>query len=362
MDLLWDASLQLHESSTDVYKFLGSAKYEPVLQAIYAGLGIPQGITGGDSGMVKSALSLKTLMERLEYARNILIEFWEREFFLLQQAFGDRQPAKLRSDMMNLSDEAAANMIWVQLYDRNIITTETMREKFGLLPEVETQRQTRETKAVENGQAPGKIGPFTEAQVNPGQMVKTAMTQGLLAPSEAGVASKPKKKGDKSLLDHQERMADKAAKKAEETTTQKGQPGQGRPKGKPDQTKRKTRTPKVAARVQMQARETQKLIAEVVTPLFLQRCSKKNIRVLSANEYEELEHTKFNLLCSGVECSKEAILEAFESNIPKIPEAFDTLGTLTSQVFGDRPTRPTVEELRELHILTFVELNEDTNG
>lgn len=299
IDLIWDASLKLSETSSDVYRFLGDQKYEPVLRAIYAGLGIPQSMVGGDAGgMTSNALSLKTLIERLQYVRNLLIDFWEREFYLLQRAFGDRQPARLRFEMMTLSDEAAEKMIWVQLYDRNVVTTETMREKFGLLNDVEESRLRREYRRADAGDSPAKIGPFTEAQPHPDQLAKAAMQQGSIAPTQAGVKLKPKAKGDRSMLDrqddlqreqmdnqqelaerelevkqqqgedvhrqklqqnddlHQQKIAQKDAehKAALPIKTkaladkmkakQKGQPGQGRPANSKDSVPRKKRTPK----------------------------------------------------------------------------------------------------------------------
>lgn len=378
MDLVWDASLKLTESSSDVYKFLGSAKYEPVLQAIYAGLGIPQSLTGGEAGgMTNNALSLKTLIERLQYARSILIEFWEREFSLLQRAFGDRQPAKLRFDMMTLSDEASEKMIWVQLYDRNLVTTETMREKFGLLPDVEIQRQRREYKDVENGKSPSKIGPFTEAQPHPDQLSKAAMTQGLIAPSEAGVVTKPKKKGDKSALDRQEALQkqqmendqklaeqqqeiknqqsddlhkqklkqkdDIHKKKLKETTVKpKGQPGQGRPQGKKDETKRKQRTPKVSA--QVMARELYREVSESLTSQYLDRCNKKNLRSLTTAQSKEFEVVKFNAMLLGESFDFEAVIPT---------EAESLIDDLVHESYGCRNKLPTTDEMREMYISAY---------
>ena len=41
MELVWGPELTFSESSSDVYKFLGSEKYSAVLNSIYAGLGVP---------------------------------------------------------------------------------------------------------------------------------------------------------------------------------------------------------------------------------------------------------------------------------------------------------------------------------
>jgi hypothetical protein len=69
MDMVWGPELKFTESQSQVYRFLGSEKYQPVLTSIYAGLGIPPTLTGASSGggYTNNYVSLKTLIERLEY-------------------------------------------------------------------------------------------------------------------------------------------------------------------------------------------------------------------------------------------------------------------------------------------------------
>lgn len=67
MDLVWGPELNFQESNSQVFRFLGSEKYGPVLSSIYAGLGIPPTLTGssGSSGgsFTNNFVSLKTLIE-----------------------------------------------------------------------------------------------------------------------------------------------------------------------------------------------------------------------------------------------------------------------------------------------------------
>ena len=65
MDLVWGPELKFTESSTQVFRFLGKEKYEPVLTNIYAGLGIPPTLTGmanTGGGFTNNFISLKTLV------------------------------------------------------------------------------------------------------------------------------------------------------------------------------------------------------------------------------------------------------------------------------------------------------------
>ena len=117
MDLVWGPELDFKESNSQVFKFLGSQKYEPVLNSIYAGLGIPPtltGLAGNGGGFTNNFISLKTLVERLEYGRNVLLGFWNKEIEIVQRAMGFRFPARVHFDQMVLSDEAAEKNLLIQ--------------------------------------------------------------------------------------------------------------------------------------------------------------------------------------------------------------------------------------------------------
>ena len=91
MDLVWGPELQFTESQSQVYKFLGAEKYQPVLTSIYAGLGIPPTLTGASGsggGYTNNYVSLKTLIERLEYGRQVLSKFWLQEIEYVRRAMG----------------------------------------------------------------------------------------------------------------------------------------------------------------------------------------------------------------------------------------------------------------------------------
>ena len=147
MDLVWGPELDFKESQSQVYKFLGSEKYQPVLTSIYAGLGIPPTLTGAagsSGGYSNNYVSLKTLIERLEYGRQVLTQFWMKEIEIVQKAMGFRFPAQIRFDSIILSDEAAAKQLLINLADRDIISHETILERFGEMPEIEKIRIRRE--------------------------------------------------------------------------------------------------------------------------------------------------------------------------------------------------------------------------
>jgi len=291
MDLIWGPDLKFTESNTNVHNFLGQAKYEPTLMAIYSGLGIPPTLTGtfGAAGTTNNFISLKTLTQRLQYGRNILIEFWNQEIAIVQQAMGFRFPAKVEFDIDNLGDEIQEKALLVQLADRNLISDELLQQRFKHDPEMERIRLNREHKDRQGDYMVPKSGPFHSPEFDK-ELKKVALQLGIVTPSEVGLELEPKKEGEKTALDIKgDQMAEK----------QKGIPGQGRPKNSNDKTKRKTKTfkPKIKAKsMELWATEAQQAISAEINPILLEHYGKSTLRALTDEEFNDLEDIKFSVL------------------------------------------------------------------
>lgn len=300
MDLIWGPDIELLQSNTNVHQFLGQEKYVPHLNAIYAGLGIPPTLTGtfGAAGTTNNFISLKTLTQRLQYGRDVLVEFWEKEIALIQEAMGFKYPAKIEFDRMDLSNEDTEKALLVQLADRNLISDELLQTKFGIDPDMEKVRLNREHKDRKGSRMVNKAGPWFDPQFE-NSLKKIALQTGLVAPSQVGLDLNKKKNGEKSGLDIKS-----------ETTQQKqptpnnnlsGVPEQGRPKLSKDKEKRQTKTfsPRTGAKLSLWAYSAQDRINDLVNPIILSFYNKKNVRSLSSSEYSSLEDIKnyvfFNL-------------------------------------------------------------------
>lgn len=281
MELVWGPDLKYTESNSQVYKFLGSEKYQSVLNSIYAGLGVPPTLTGMASsggGFTNNFISLKTLVERLQYGRDQLTKFWAKELELVRRAMGFRKPAHIIYDQMSLSDEAAEKNLLIQLADRSIISHETILDRFKEIPAVEKVRLNRENKDRDKDKLPDKVGPFHP----------------------------PTEKDD---LPENEN---------------------GRPKFSKDEEPRKKRvekpknTPGVADLI-VWANKSFDLISDVTNKAFLSVSNKKNMRQLTKAEVGSLETLKVDILtnlpvmCENVDASY--ISEIVKSN-KKTPKQF----------------------------------------
>lgn len=296
MELVWGPELSFQESSTDVHKFLGSEKYTSVLNAIYAGLGVPPtltGMAGNGGGFTNNFISLKTLVERLQYGRDRLVKFWEKELEIVRKAMGFRYKAHIQFDQMTLSDEASEKNLLIQLADRDIISHETLLERFKEIPQIENIRIKREL-SKRDTVGPEKAGPFH--------------------PPPPPEKSEPNPTKDDPAPD-------------DKTTDIEVQGG--RPLFKQDDGPRKKRVEKPRSKPSVAecfvyAEESWSKISEVVTKAFLEVNQKKNMRQLTKAQFADLEKLKLDIFTNfdiGDDVSEASIYKSLKNNV-KTPQKF----------------------------------------
>ena len=336
MDLVWGPEIDFKESSTQVYRFLGSEKYQPVLTNIYAGLGVPPTLTGlgggQGGGFTNNFISLKVLVERLEYGRNALISFWRDEIEIVQKAMGFRFPARVHFDQMVLSDEAAEKNLLIQLVDRDLVSGETVQERFGEIPEIERIRIKREARERQNEFSPQKSGPYHNPERRH-DLEKIALQKDLLGPEDVGLIpcgetgdhpfTKPGDRRDNVQIEKKKEEQENKREQREQNKFEQqqkfqptGRPEDGRPKNARDKEKRKQKVvkPRVAAdsdfiNMTLWATEAQRVISDILNPALLDHYGKKNLRGLTKEETIQLEDVKLSVLAN---------LEPYSSITPEV--------------------------------------------
>lgn len=298
MDLVWGPDIELLESKTSVHQFLGEGKYVPHLNAVYAGLGIPPTLTGtfGAAGTTNNFISLKTLTQRLQYGRDVLINFWEKELILVQKAMGFKYAAKIEFDRMDLSNDDAEKSLLIQLADRNLISDELIQTRFGFDPDTEKSRLNRETRERRSDRMSRKAGPWFDPQIE-NSLKKIALQTGTVSPSQVGLELEKKKSSEKTALEmKQPTQPTKLANDSPESLPLSGIPG--RPKNATDKNKRKTKVfkPQTGAKLLLWATNAQDDISAIINPVLLDFYGKKNLRSLSNEENKELDNIKTKIL------------------------------------------------------------------
>jgi len=391
MDLVWGPELQFKESSSQVYKFLGKEKYEPVLTNIYAGLGVPPTLTGmasGAGGFTNNFISLKTLVERLEYGRQILLNWWDQELEIVQKAMGFRLPARIHFDQMVLSDEASEKNLLVQLIDRNIVSSETVLERFGEIPEIEKIRIRREEKERKAESMPQKASPYHNPQ-HRNDLEKIALNKDLIGPDDLGLLpsndvgpnplTTPDDRKEHEIVEEPptdqpedrppEDKENKPPPKNKKGVTDKefydpvGRPEDGRPKMSRDKFKRKQREDKPRQSgsldfisLSLWTTDAQKKISETMNPAILAHFDKKNLRSLTKSEMDQLEHLKLCILCNMepfMEIDADAINDILKNRTGVDSGVAMSVRDAKNQFLTQNGRQPTIDEIRQMHVSIY---------
>lgn len=349
MDLVWGPEIDFKESNTQIYKFLGAEKYQPVLNSIYAGLGIPPtltGLAGQSGGFTNNFISLKTLIERLEYGRDLLQRFWEKEIEYIQKAMGFQVPATIHFDHMILSDEAAEKNLLIQLADRDIISVETLRDRFGELHDIEESRIKTEGRKRNTRKMPPKADPFHNGNVD-SEYRKIALQKGEIGIDDV-TTLKPKE-----IIEPTNTPQNQQEKK---------QPNDnGRPPfvrdSKPRKQKRVLPKNKPAiSSVMVWSNEAQKTISNIVNPAILHFYQKKNLRELTKSEFVNLEEIKFQVLCNlepFEEINEDKIALIMEQNTSITDKQKLLKKQLNAEFIEKNNKSPSLDEMRQINNLVY---------
>ena len=143
--LIWNDLIKIMAEYPPVERILGKEKYEQVDADIRAGLGIAEVVLNGQgNNYANSFLSVKTLLERLEGGRNVLLTWLEAEVRNIAKAMGFKQPAWFKMHHMSLRDEEAEKRLLLELVDRGMVSYETCVDRFGENFQIELERMKRE--------------------------------------------------------------------------------------------------------------------------------------------------------------------------------------------------------------------------
>ena len=364
IDLVWGPELSFTESNTEVHKFLGKEKYEAILTLIYAGLGIPPTMTGGaggGSGMTNNMISIKTLVERLQYGRDVLTDFLETQLSRVMRAMGFSGVAKIVFTHNALSDEAAEKSLLIDLVDRDLISADSVRSVFGFDPEIEQFKINREARS-RGVSVPDKASPYHNPQPEH-ELKKIALNNGIVTPGELGVDLRDREEGEKSMIEINQENNEKNAKN-EVANKPKGDAG--RPFNAKDGGPRKKKVVKPRSvgflTDLIMCQDAYDKLGKIISPGFVKTVGKENLRQLTKEEYLNMERMKFHCLAHlnskrgedfnqlDFDLTPASIKRALSlGDHPKYAEA----KTLINQFTEQNGKAPTMEEIKEIYTISL---------
>jgi len=161
MDIIWDSLIEMEDYYPPIDKILGPEKYEQVNRDILIGLGIPEVLIGGHgANFSNSFIQLKTVIEKLEYIREKIVEWLTEELSLINEAMGFKTLPLIKFNNMNLRDENVERALITGLLDRGVVSPEAVLEVYGRDFNVEVERMQQQKQLFEEKGLELK-GPFS---------------------------------------------------------------------------------------------------------------------------------------------------------------------------------------------------------
>lgn len=333
-DIIWNKGIDVLELNKDAYKLLDETKYKTPLTAIYQGLGVPRTLND-DGGFNNNYFGLKTMVERLNYARNTLKNFWTEEFKMLHLAFGlPGQPPVIMFDEISITDRAQMLALVRDLVDRDVISHQECQRLFNTVPDIEDYRIKKESRR-RNESMPPKAGPYHNTN-NQAELEKIALTKGISMPKDLGVDTSLNNKQIMSIV---------------KPKPPKGQPGKGRPKNSMDKgvrKKRKTKPRSAMSNIWYTKAEAE--IRDLLIAKSLEKFGKRNQRQLASAETDRIENEKFAMLYNipfGSTISKETLNGVSTLVEQRVLDRYNSMIASFVKTFGKEPT---IDEKRILQI------------
>lgn len=147
MNILWNDQISAEVIQPKVEGIFDIDKHDSADKDIMTALGVPEVLVGGKGGNFSSSyVAVATVLERLESYRTKVKDWLMGEMKIIADAMGFQKLPTIRFGRTSLQDEKAYQAFVTGLYDRNILSADT------LLREIETDIETEVAKMKEENE------------------------------------------------------------------------------------------------------------------------------------------------------------------------------------------------------------------
>jgi hypothetical protein len=315
--LIWSDLIDIITAYPPVEKILGQEKYQQVDNDIRQGLGISEAILGGGSQgsgkFANSFLSVKTLIERLEGARQALVEWIKMQFEIIAKAMDFKTPAWCKLEHINLSDEVEEKRLILELVDRGMLSYQTCVERFGENFDIEVQRMKREDRFRKANEEKfpyvlvktGKFGPnLANGPLPFFSLLDDEMLQGMQKPEQT-----PTQQGGQGEKGGRPTGTPRRQKKSQTPRNKpQGQDNSGGPKGKA-----------AASKLEIKNEDFQ-LGSQIFDRLYnsLSRCVMKSLNIKDAREIKQEQRFAIYNIVAKVIGEFDSLEQVTKENMEKL--------------------------------------------
>lgn len=170
MNILWNEAIDAEVLQPDIGNIFDIKKHESADRDILTALGIPEVLIGGKGGnFSNSFISVATVLEKLESYRNQVHMWLMGELKIVADAMGFQKMPTVRFGRTSLKDEKAYQAFLTGLYDRNILSADSLLQEANTTAAIEANKMKEEKELKEKNIFEPR-GPFVkDDKPKPGQ-------------------------------------------------------------------------------------------------------------------------------------------------------------------------------------------------
>ena len=162
MNLLWNENIEAEVIQPKVEGIFDIDKHKSADHDIMTALGVPEVLIGGGGGnFSNSFIAVSTVLERLESYRNQVKDWLMGEMKIIADAMGFQKLPTIRFGRTSLQDEKAYQAFVTGLYDRNILSADTLLREADTSVDTEVSKMKEENDMREQGILEMR-GPFVK--------------------------------------------------------------------------------------------------------------------------------------------------------------------------------------------------------
>lgn len=160
MNILWNDNITAEVIQPSVDGIFNVDKHDSADRDIMTALGVPEVLVGGKGGnFSNSYIAVATVLERLESYRNQVKDWLMGELKIIADAMGFQKLPTIRFGRTSLQDEKAYQAFITGLYDRNILSADTVLRELETDVDTEVAKMKEENELREEGVLEMR-GPF----------------------------------------------------------------------------------------------------------------------------------------------------------------------------------------------------------
>ncbi len=362
INVIWNSAIKVDVIQPKITEIFDTKRWEELRKEVTAQFGITQSVVTGEGGNFSSSfISVQGLLEKLETLRDILIESWiMEEVFIINKALKFRKLPVVRFNEMSLRDETAANNFAMGLYDRGLISDQTLYDTLEKDPEIERERLLNE-KEWEDKNKFDRRGPFIKV---PEQVTQDQQNLNFQKTQHTDQMELDKKAMQKDHLLKKQQIHEDT--KVSKFAIKQGMPPKGHdPKGGkppgptgPQKNKRPSKPKNVSSRAEV----------EDIIDTLDSNCKKHLVAKAGVSDYrslsKEAKEELINLVGAGIaELDNVGVAKLTEDNYPSNINVANYINTDFSLMFAQKVAafseenkrKPTKNEIYKLFVDSYMD-------